>query len=793
MGEARAQLRTSWLFFASAFVAPGCGDDPPPAASGDTDVGISGTGTDTGDTGDVLPDDDSEDTNDPDTTGDGPGVCETVLCGPKGDCCEDGQECAGATCQPACETGVRCGAAQDMCCAAGQVCLAAECVDPTGACLDSFDCDFGEFCEPTIGQCLPQSDPVICEILPDFEEIAVLEEWAWTTDQVVSIPVVADLDGDGMPEVIVNTTHQDGGSWPDGEIVALAGNSGAELWRIDHDPANGGAGSFGRASVAVADVDGDSLPDVLYAGRGSSALIHAVDGQGNELWVSHDPDGTPHTFPIANAGISIANLDDDPMAELVIGVAVIDHDGTVVWSQAGDTYFGSDPSYAGGITAIADLDMNGTPELITGQHAWNLDWVDVGGVPNVTVTERWDAGGNDGYPAIADLDGDGDPEVIVVASGQVRVLDGQTGQAWCGVDPTDAMCIADPLLRTAAVDIPGGGLGGPPTVADFDGDGRPEIAAAGGSSYSVYDLNRADEEVVVPIGEPAPAAGAVYVRWSSETQDQSSNATGSSVFDFQGDGIAEVVYQDECYMRVYSGVDGTILVQEPNSSGTIHEYPLVVDVDADGNSEILVVANDGHSNCDALPGYTYRRGVRVLGDQFDQWVRTRRVWTSHTYHVSNVDSNGNVPLMEDDNWTTPGLNNYRQNVQGEGAFNAPDLTVELAVGVGDCLTGQLQLLATVRNVGSLGVPAGVEVSLFEGADASGALVGTQATPGALLPGQQVLLGWTVDSEPGSEALEYYVLVDGADAQAQADGGAVGECDEENNGATTLTAACPAPG
>ena len=51
-----------------------------------------------------------------------------------------------------------------------------------------------------------------------------------------------------------------------------------------------------------------------------------------------------------------------------------------------------------------------------------------------------------------------------------------------------------------------------------------------------------------------------------------------SIHDFEGDGIAEVVYQDECMVRVYRGTDGEVLLEVENSSATIHEYPLVVDV-----------------------------------------------------------------------------------------------------------------------------------------------------------------------------------------------------------------------
>ena len=122
---------------------------------------------------------------------------------------------------------------------------------------------------------------------------------------------------------------------------------------------------------------------------------------------------------------------------------------------------------------------------------------------------------------------------------------------------------------------------------------------AGGASYSVYDLNREGEEIVKPDNDPDPGAGEIYVRWSQSTQDQSSNATGSSVFDFQGDGVAEVVYADECYMRVYSGLDGTVLVEIESASATIHEYPLVVDVDGDGRFERIISSDDGVTLVDA--------------------------------------------------------------------------------------------------------------------------------------------------------------------------------------------------
>src|SRR5690606_3574369 len=117
-----------------------------------------------------------------------------------------------------------------------------------------------------------------------------------------------------------------------------------------------------------------------------------------------------------------------------------------------------------------------------------------------------------------------------------------TGKLWCGRDSSGLECAANDSLRTQSVILPGGqsgsNRGGPPTIADFDKDGRPEIGVAGGYFYTVFDINRPGEAIEHPADEPAPEPGQIFVRWKQATQDKSSNATGSSVFDFQGDGAS---------------------------------------------------------------------------------------------------------------------------------------------------------------------------------------------------------------------------------------------------------------
>ena len=84
--------------------------------------------------------------------------------------------------------------------------------------------------------------------------------------------------------------------------------------------------------------------------------------------------------------------------------------------------------------------------------------------------------------------------------------------------------------------------------------------------------------------------------WQSATEDESSGSTGSSVFDFNGDGVAEVVYRDECWLRVYSGPDGSKRFAAPVTSGTVQEEPVIADVDGDGHAEIVAGSDSAQNN-----------------------------------------------------------------------------------------------------------------------------------------------------------------------------------------------------
>lgn len=272
---------------------------------------------------------------------------------------------------------------------------------------------------------------------------------------------------------------------------------------------------------------------------------------------------------------------------------------------------------------MADLDLDGQQEVVAGRTAYRT---------NGTVL--WDTGTSDGFNAIGNFDNDRFPEVVLVTQGTVRLLEHDGSVKW------------------GPIAIPGGGRGGAPTVADFDNDGRPEIGVAGRSRYVTFDTDGS-------------------ILWQTETQDGSSHVTGSSVFDFDGDGTAEVVYGDEEFVRIYRGVDGETLYSFERSSPTSHELPVVADVDGDGQTEVVFGASfDSRFPTDGLVS-----GLAVIGST--GWVPTRPVWNQHSYHITNINDDGSIPVVEPNSWEI--YNNYRRNLQPTGTqLGRPTITATAA-------------------------------------------------------------------------------------------------------------------
>ncbi|MEO8875771.1 MAG: VCBS repeat-containing protein, partial [Polyangiaceae bacterium] len=269
-----------------------------------------------------------------------------------------------------------------------------------------------------------------------------------------------------------------------------------------------------------------------------------------------------------------------------------------------------------------------------------------------------------------------------------------------------------------------------------------------------------------------------------QTHDCSSAATGSSLFDFNGDGNVEVAYADEFHLHVYDGKTGNEEYTICNTNGTLEENPVVADVDGDGQADLIVVSNAYAETCpdpDTLGtgNDPKESGIRIYESKTGSWVQTRRVWNQHGYHITNVNEDGTIPKIEANNWTSPGLNNFRQNKQPGNEFAAPDAIVSLAPRC----SGGSGIVATVRNIGEAALPAGVVVGFYQGTPGAGTLLGRMSTTTILYPAESEDLVLT--GKPATGTM-YAVVDDGSPAHAWH------ECRGDNDTSAVVSAACAGP-
>jgi len=209
----------------------------------------------------------------------------------------------------------------------------------------------------------------------------------------------------------------------------------------------------------------------------------------------------------------------------------------------------------------------------------------------------------------------------------------------------------------------------------------------------------------------------------------------------------------------------------------------VADVDNDGQADIVVASNAYGITCP--DDGSKQSGIRVFSSKNGSWVRTRRVWNEHTYHITNINEDGTVPAVEKPNFTQPGLNDYRQNRQPEGEFSAPDAVVSVAP---KCF-GDYGVVATVRNLGSAALPAGVPVGFYYG-KAPGTKLGSGVTKKALYPAEAEAITLLLPNAPPTVTSgmdPVFAVVDDNDPTPN-----FHECRTDNNTSDPKSAKCEEP-
>lgn len=134
--------------------------------------------------------------------------------------------------------------------------------------------------------------------------------------------------------------------------------------------------------------------------------------------------------------------------------------------------------------------------------------------------------------------------------------------------------------------------------------------------------------------------------WSVANDDLNSGKIGVSAYDFTGDGIDEVLVQDRLRMRILDGKTGRVLSTIANSSGTLWEYPIVVDLAGNDNAALIMVANDYDRESKVNHGVF----VYESADPSKPWKKATRVWNQYAFNFSDISAT--VPAEAQPSWLT---------------------------------------------------------------------------------------------------------------------------------------------
>jgi hypothetical protein len=636
-----------------------------------------------------------------------------------------------------------------------------------------------------------------------------------TLDSVFQAPVVAqftDDNGDGMvtdrdtPDIAVlmgdEFAYYETGDDKWSSIRIISGDGTAVHSTVLWDEYGGvNYSPYLFAGLATADLDGDGRQELTTIVRSDTdneicyAAIYEVeiDGSVDLAVVSNDAVSCESHAP------ALSDINGNGSTEIILGSRVYDQDLVLLWdvvSGHGQGWFNegaigssddSRPDYwnSGYHSVAYDMDADGTNmEIVAGSTVYNND-----GSIYCTLM-----GGDvaDGYPAIGDFDGDGFPEIVITGNHWVTLYSGTPVLGNCDLlaanvnDP-----YADVGLEAGLPAAPDGAdcedaFGGQPTIADFTGDGNLEIGVAGSCWYSVFSYDE----------------GAYLHRLAmTQTRDWSSASTGATVFDFNGDGSNEVVFSDEEAVYVWQVDESasslpwermiTLLEDDNHRSWTIHEYPLVADVDGDGKAEIVAV--NSHLP-DPAGSYTPSEhyGIYVLGASDDDWVSARSHWNQHAYYVTNVQEDGAASYAPPNYspHTDANYNSFRTQAPGSFGVNAAsNLYPVLSPCQEEC--GDLTIWVQFANESSyIGAREDLPVTVY-GVNSSGSIeLDAQEMPWRVDPGAlSDAIDFVIPSDEWSiyDSLEIVIDEPGAPGES----GGANECDEDDNTATVdLSSFCP---
>ena len=349
---------------------------------------------------------------------------------------------------------------------------------------------------------------------PEFEQV---QRQHFGGQLGTSVASVADLNGDGVADLVAGVPHHIADPETDeelinaGEAFVFSGKDGAVILTLT-DPTAEEDGRMGAAVTALGDVDADGVPDLLVGVPGKDiggedglvdvGLAYVFSGKsGQVIRTLNHPSaggleaGAAFGSAVANAG----DVDKDGVTDMLIGAPGEGH-AYVFSGQTGSLIFDivgpfAEHLHSFGAAVAGGMDFNrdGKPDLVVGaplqEEVRGAAYIFNGSDASLQRTllpkqrQRFAQFGA-ALCVSSDLTGDRRPDVAVGAPGQnvngllqagaITVFDGRRGRV------VETITSAAPQRRAL--------FGAAVTAADFDGDGVATVVAGTPNQDAYIDV-----------------------------------------------------------------------------------------------------------------------------------------------------------------------------------------------------------------------------------------------------------------------------------------------------------------
>lgn len=447
--------------------------------------------------------------------------------------------------------------------------------------------------------------------------------------------VVGDIDNDGKVEII-GLTEKAGNqlSYDSDGIIIYNFEDGKVKKKHSFSiigTQNGIAGSTSSSfgSIAIARYNNEGY--IVLAGTNTYLYAYKPDGQLH--WRSDQP--CSNTIPNI---VNIADFNGDGIPEVYVGNKIFSLSNGKLLCDGGSSNNKGIMSNSTGYSPMAiDITLDGKLNLIAGTQIYDVTITNNNGTSGNSISpiaglelpaSKVPANSSkDGMTQVVDIDNDGQLEVVVTTLVGGRVVT----YVWKPLPNGESILMGSYLVPATGI-----GYNCIPMIGDIDNDGYPEIVyITNGSTFQMYALQYT----------PGAAMGnRLSLKWQLSHTD-GSGCTGMSLFDFNLDGTAEIVYRDERTLRIIDGSGSTAVVKKTFDnvrSATLREYPIVADIDNDGQAEIIIQGYDEVS----AGGDSQRGYIRVFKSSGTQWAPARTVWNQYNYNSVNVNEDLTIPAKQ---------------------------------------------------------------------------------------------------------------------------------------------------